>query len=201
MSQRPRNQNRMKTTRMNAMKQSPDSLPPLTLSNPELGSLNTSSLNMGLNSNTLPDELKTGQPMDLNQLLKNVTSTSDESESTEEKPGKRPDRFTRLEEGITEQLVMVGMTVCAFHQEDGMVILNRASPLSQKIVALARQNPAVYKALKKYLEGSAYLNLAGELATISLALLANHGINPVGALIDKLKGKKADGDAELQSVA
>ena len=199
MSQTPRrNQNRMKTTRMTAMKPSLDFSQPSPLSTQELPNLSESLSNMGLNT-SIPDELSQGQAMELNQLLKNVISTSGESaESTEKK--KRPDRFTLLEEGITGQLVMVGMTVSAFHEADGMVIMSRAEPLSQKIVALARQNPAVYKALKKYLEGSAYINLVGEVATISLAIMANHGLNPVGALMNRMKGKP-DGNADLPAVA
>lgn len=140
--------------------------------------------------------------MDLSQLLKSATSTSSESESTdsEGKPTKKPDRFARLEDGFTEQFVLVGTTVMAFSADDGMVILTRAPHLSHKIVDVARQNPAVYRALKKYLENSVYLNLVGEVATISLAIMANHGVNPVGSLIEKMKGK-AGGNADLPAVA
>lgn len=140
--------------------------------------------------------------MDLNQLLKNATSTSDESENEPaNKSGKRPDRFTRIEEGFTQQFTALGIMVMPFHMEDGTLILNRANPLAARITDVARQNPAVYKALKKYLENSVYMMLAEELGVISLGLLANHGINPVGWIIDKMKGKQADGDSELQSVA
>lgn len=138
--------------------------------------------------------------MDLNQLLKNATSTSDESESTEEKP-KRPDRFQKLEEGFTGQFAQLGMVIMAFSADDGLVIVNRSNHLAARLADVARVNPAVYKALSRYLKESAYINLATELATISLALLANHGINPIGALMAKMGKKADDGNSELSAVA
>lgn len=134
--------------------------------------------------------------------LMSAIGTSDDSASDEpeEKP-KKQDRFARLEEGFRDQFTMIGVTVTAFNEADGLVIVGRADPLSKRLVGVARQNPAVYKALKKYMDGSAYMMLAEEVAVLALAIAANHGVNPVGWLIDKLKGKKADGDAELSAVA
>jgi len=202
------NRNRMKTTRTktSAMKPSPisstesiNSLPTMNSSELKFQSFENS-FQSTIPNTSIPDELKSGQPMDLNQLLKNAISTSDESESTE-KPAKRPDRFAKLEDGFTDQFTSLGVLVMAFHQEDGAVIVSRANPLASKLTDVARQNPAVYKALKRYLEGSAYINLVGEVATIGLAIMANHGINPVGWILDKAKGKHADGDSELSAVA
>lgn len=127
--------------------------------------------------------------------------TSSESEEPDEKPARKPDRFTKMEEAFSEQFVGIGVLVAQFHEADGLVLINRADPLSKRLVAVARQNPAVYKALKKYLDGSVWMMLTEEVATIGLAIMANHGINPVGALIEKFKGKKDAGNDQLQSVA
>ena len=132
--------------------------------------------------------------------LMSAIGTSNESEDEAEEKPKKQDRFARLEEAYRDQFTMIGVTVAAFHEADGMVIIGRADPLSKRLVGVARQNPAVYKALKKYIDASAYTMLAEEIGVIALAIAANHGLNPVGWLIDKVKGK-GNGDAELQSVA
>lgn len=138
--------------------------------------------------------------MELSQLLKSATSTSDESNEPEEKT-KKPDRFQRLEEGFTGQFAQLGAVLMAFSPDDGLVIVSRSNHLAARLTDVARVNPAVYKALSRYLKESAYINLGTELATIVLAILANHGINPVGALMAKMQGKKADGNADLPAVA
>jgi len=166
-----------------------------------LPNLSESLSSMGLNTNTLPDELKTGMPLELSQLLQKGTSTSDESAESTEKPAKKPDRFDKLAEGFTGQFAQIGAVLMAFSPEDGLVIVSRSPHLGARLADVARVNPAVYKALSRYLKESAYINLVTELATISLAILANHGINPVGALMAKMKGKHADGDSELSAVA
>ena len=106
-----------------------------------------------------------------------------------------------MEEAFTEQFTGLGVLVAQFHEADGLVLIGRADPLSKRLVGVARQNPAVYKQLKKYIDGSVWAMLAEEVATIGLAIMANHGINPVGALIEKMKGKKASGDDQLSAVA
>lgn len=131
--------------------------------------------------------------------LTGISGGAEEDAEPAEK-AKRPDKFSKMEEAFTEQFCMLGATVAAFSQDDGLVIIGRAQPLSNKLVALAKQNPAVYRAFKKYLDGSVYMLLAEEVATISLAIMANHGINPVAALIAKMRGG-ADGNANVSAVA
>lgn len=82
-----------------------------------------------------------------------------------------------MHDDLVENIAGLGMIVCTMHEADGLVIISRADPLATKIVALAKQNPAVYKALKKMLEGSVYTALALEVGAIANAIMANHGIN------------------------
>lgn len=136
--------------------------------------------------------------------LMNAIGTSESSDSDdEEKPKKKVDRFTRMEEGFIDQFTSIGTQLMTFGAEaDGMVILGRAQPLAHKLTNVARQNPAVYKALKRYLDGSVYAMLAEEVGVVTLAICLNHGINPVEWFKGLFKKKAAeDGNAELPKVA
>lgn len=133
----------------------------------------------------------------------NGTFTSGESDEAEEKP-KKVDRFSRMEEGFLEQFAGIGTNLMLMGAEaDGQVIIGRAQPLAHKLTNVARQNPAVYRALKKYLDGSVYAMLAEEVGIVGLAICANHGIDPFGWLksLFKKKPETADGNDQLQSVA
>lgn len=187
------------------MKPLPDSLQTSNLSElkfsnsePSLPSFDNSIPTMSSTMN-IPENLMNQAPLSMESLMKGI-GTSSESEETEEKP-KKQDRFSKMEEGFCEQFVGLGVLVAQFHEADGLVLINRADPLSKRLVGVARQNPAVYKALKKYLDGSVWMMLTEEVAAIGLAIMANHGINPVGALIEKFKGKKDAGNDQLQPVA
>lgn len=114
---------------------------------------------------------------------------------------KRPDRFSKMHDDLLEQLVGIGMIVASFNHDDGLVVLNRADPLATKIVAVARQNPGVYKALKRALEGSVYSVLALECGTIANAIMANHGFNPAEKVLALFKRKESDGNAHVSAVA
>lgn len=191
--------------RRNAMKPSLNFSLPLPASNHGLDSLKTSLPNMALNTST-PDELNLnqGQPLAMNSLM-NVISTSNESADVEEeeKQAKKRDRFTRMEEAFIDQLTGIGTNLAMFGADaDGIIILSRAQPLAHKITNVARQNPAVYRALKRYLDGSVYAMLAEEMVAITGAICMNHGLNPVEWL-KGLFGKKAEGDgnADLSAVA
>lgn len=134
--------------------------------------------------------------------LMNAISTSGESDD-EEKPEKKKDRFTRMEEAFTDQFTSAGANLALFGAEiDGVIIINRAQPLAHKLTNVARQNPAVYRALKRYLDGSVYAMLIEEVGVIGLSICLNHGINPIEWL-KGLFGKKAEGngDADLSAVA
>lgn len=135
----------------------------------------------------------------------NGISTSGESgDDEEEKPKKKVDRFTRMEEGFIDQFTSVGTNLMLFGaQADGLIIVNRAEPLAHKLVNVARQNPAVYKALKRYQDGSVYAMLAEEAGVITLSICLNHGINPVEWFkgLFKKKDAEADGNADLSAVA
>lgn len=128
----------------------------------------------------------------------------DEDEPAE-KP-KRLDKFAKMEQDFLDQFVSAGASLAFLSPEDGAVILEHSDSLSQRLVGLARQNPKVYAAFKRYLEGSVYLLLGQEVATIAFAIMANHGINPIAKLIEKRAAKNAasaspTADSDLQSVA
>lgn len=135
--------------------------------------------------------------MSLNQVTGTSSALADETE--EEKP-KKPDRFAKMHDELLEQLSGMGLFVSTMNEQDGMVILARADPLATKIVAVARQNPAVYKALKRYLEGSVYAVLAAEIGLIANAIAANHGINPMATIAGFFK-RGQSGDTDLSAVA
>ena len=130
------------------------------------------------------------------------TSTSDESDDPE-KPAKKPDRFSRMEEGFLDQFAGIGTNLMLMGAvADGQIILQRAQPLAHKLTNVARQNPAVYRALKRYLDGSVYAMLAEEVGVVGLAICANHGINPFGWIKGLFKKPEAaDGNDQLSAVA
>jgi len=165
-------------------------LPPL---NPDLTNITANS-----NMSQFPN-LPGLETLNLSQL----TGTSSESDETEEKQ-KKPDRFTRLEEGFLEQFAGIGTNLMLMGADtDGQIILARAQPLAHKLTNVARQNPAVYRALKKYLDGSVYAMLAEEVGVVGLAICANHGIDPFGWVKSLFKKKpgSADGNDQLSAVA
>lgn len=130
------------------------------------------------------------------------TSESSEENEPEEKPEKKKDRFARMEEAFIDQFTSTGTNLMMFGaQADGLVIINRADPLAKKLTNVARQNPAVYRALKRYLDGSAYAMLVEEIGVIGLSICLNHGINPVEWFKSLFKKKEADGNADLPAVA
>lgn len=106
-----------------------------------------------------------------------------------------------MHDDLLEQLAALGMITCTIHQADGLVIMERADPLATKIVAVARQNPAVYKALKAYLTGSVYSVLALEVGTIANAIMANHGFNPAEKVMELFKRREANGSSNVSAVA
>lgn len=163
----------------------------LPLSNPSLENITPSS-NMSQFPN-LP-------PLNLNQNLD--TGISSELESSEEKP-KKQDRFSKMHDDLLEQFGGLGTMVYAMHEKDGLVLLQRADPLATKLTNVARQNPAVYKAIKKYLEGSVYTVLALEVAMIANAIADNHGLNPIEKITGSVAGlfkRGNDGQADVSRV-
>ena len=112
-----------------------------------------------------------------------------------------------MEEGFLEQFAGIGTNLMLMGAEaDGQIILARAQPLAHKLTNVARQNPAVYRALKKYLDGSVYAMLAEEVGVVGLAICANHGIqiNPFGwlkSLFKKPADGAANGNDQLSAVA
>ena len=110
-----------------------------------------------------------------------------------------------MEEGFTEQFASLGANLVVMGAEaDGLLIVQRSAPLATKLTNCARQNPAVYKALKKYLDGSVWAMLGEEVLTIGLAICLNHGINPVASVQRVVGGlfggKKTDADDKDDNV-
>jgi len=160
-------------------------------------------LNLDSTATNLDSNMSQFPPLDLMTLSRmNGTSTSDESEEAE-KPAKKPDRFSRMEDGFLDQFTSIGINLTLMGaQADGQIILARAQPLAHKLTNVARQNPAVYKALKKYLDGSVYAMLFEEIGVVGLAICANHGIDPFGWVKSLFKKKDAaDGNDQLSAVA
>lgn len=188
--------------------------PQLVISSPGLSNLSNAtqplpseSINFNLSSaNIIPDsnmsqfpQLPNLETLNLNQL----TGTSSELEETEEEKPKKVDRFTKMHDDLLEQFGGIGIMIYQMHQADGEVLLARADPLATKLTNVARQNPNVYKAIKKYLEGSVWTVLALEVATIANAIAVNHGVDAIGTLTSSIAGvfRGSDGDANVSAVA
>lgn len=172
------------------------------LSEMNLPRFETSTPVMNGTMNIPEDLMKQGAPLEMSSLMNDI-STSDESES--DKPAKKPDRFQKMEEGFLEQFATIGVSLVKIGAEaDGTVILSRAEPLAHKLTNVARQNPAAYRAMKKYLDGSVYAMLAEEIGLIGMSICLNHGINPVEWFTGLFRKKKEAGDAgndQLSAVA
>lgn len=98
-----------------------------------------------------------------------------------------------MEDDFIEQFSAMGASLALLSPADGALMLQRSTPLATKLVAVARQDPRVYKALKKYLAGSVWAMLGQEVTLIALGIAANHNIDPLGWLPGRRKGQ-ADND-------
>ncbi len=74
---------------------------------------------------------------------------------------------------------MGAMLIPAF-QADGLIMIQRAEPLADKLVAVARKHDGFYELLKTITSTSIYGALAAEVGTILLMIGANHGFSIPG---------------------
>lgn len=74
----------------------------------------------------------------------------------------------------------LGLCVIPALSADGLVIMQRAQPLSEKLVGVARQNETVYELLKTITTTSVYGALALEVGSIAIAIASNHGLSLPG---------------------
>lgn len=93
-----------------------------------------------------------------------------------------------------EQIAGVGMLLYLFPKTnaDGMVVMEHAEVLTERLVSCAKENDAFYKALSFLVTGTVWTALCMEGVTITGAILKNHGINPL-ALLTSSKKETTDG--------
>jgi hypothetical protein len=87
-------------------------------------------------------------------------------------------KYDELQADLTNllgSLALGAMLVPGFSQ-DGMVIMERAAPLAEKLVAVARKHEGFYTTLKALTTSSIYGALALEVGTILVAIASNHGV-------------------------
>lgn len=126
---------------------------------------------MGDSQNMTPGTAGKNQAKDI--------GTSVGSRQSSRKGGRGRSKYDELQADLTNLLGSLALGLCmvpAFSQ-DGMVIVQRAAPLSEKLVAVARKHDGLYEALKALTTSSIYGALALELGTIIMAIASNHGVS------------------------
>lgn len=108
---------------------------------------------------------------------------------------------------IASLLSMLGLGVYAYNPVDGRIIMEGADRLADALYNLAKESPAVRKALVAALAGSAWGQLGAALMPILLPIAANHGlvdselVAKVGAPVpDATMTPPADGGASVSSL-
>lgn len=91
---------------------------------------------------------------------------------------------------------MAAMIVPAL-QADGLVLVQHAEPLAQKLVAVARKHDGLYEVLKALTTSSVYGALFLEIGSIALAIAANHHVVIPGLPLSMVAG---EGEVQTQEV-
>ena len=85
----------------------------------------------------------------------------------------------RLERELTAVLGTVGTGLMFVDSFDGFVVLDRAEPTAQALVAAARQSPAVRKALEQMVAVSVFGTVVTALASVAVPIAAHHNLLPM----------------------
>ncbi len=89
-----------------------------------------------------------------------------------------PKSTVKLKEGLTDLFIQGGALVYVFNQPDGNAIMQGSERLAGSLETLAKENPAIRKALEKMLKGSAWGGVVLASASIALPIAVNHGLIP-----------------------
>lgn len=91
----------------------------------------------------------------------------------------RGDRRARsLKRPLEEMFTGLGATVAVFNQFDGQCIVAGAPELAKAMDALAKQDPAVQRALERLVAGSTWGQVITAAASVAMPIAANHGALP-----------------------
>lgn len=97
----------------------------------------------------------------------------------------RTPKFKKLERECTSQIQELGVLVAVFSPLDGVAIHTRSAPLADRLVSVAEVNKEFCATLEKMLNASPVFALIGECSALILAILANHGLNPLENMAKK----------------
>lgn len=98
---------------------------------------------------------------------------SKKAPATAKGPG-RPSNRDRLADDLAAQLAGIGAVVAAFHEADGLSIVNHSPRIGAALADLAEKNPKVKKALTASVETSAWGGVIVAIAPLALELIAHH---------------------------
>jgi hypothetical protein len=159
-------------------------------------------------------------PASLEEALAAINGLADEPETEQAKPApkvkktrqssrtrspvSRTTPINKLEDGVENLYCNIGMALLAVSPIDATVFI-RIDPSSEEMIQptvtvkkaaqawiqLAEQSPRVRRFLESLSRGGAWSGVAAANAPILLAIMANHGINPLEFLL-KRGGEKED---------
>jgi hypothetical protein len=137
----------------------------------------------------------------LSQSQNQSPRTGGSGSSGGKKPGVggRDYKYNRLKGQLAEQVAGIGMLMYLMPktQADGQVIMEHADSLTDKLVAVSKENEQVYKALSFLVTGTVWTSLSMEVMAIAGAILKNHGVSPM----DLLKKKEADASDSVHNLS
>lgn len=95
-------------------------------------------------------------------------------------------KYEPIASRLNDSIQAIAFVAGFFNAADGEIIAANAEGLAAALDALARENPAVYRALVAMMSGSAWMGVGMAAFPIVVGIAANHGVGPFG-------GKKDDG--------
>jgi len=128
----------------------------------------------------LPDSFSMSNGMAA--IAADIQASNGDSPAEAAKPAARAHKagakYERMRVQLVEQIGGLGflMSLAPRTQADGQAVIARTIPLSDKLVACAKENEWFYEALNTVLNATVWVQLAGEVVTIAALIAANHGL-------------------------
>lgn len=132
------------------------------------------SLSMPLSMNTNQPEEKTTHPESDTGILEDLVTEHI-----------RTPKFKKFERQTLENIQKIGALLAPFSLMDSITIVTMAEARAKEITDYAEVDPKFFNALNNMYSASPLISMITGLGYLGLALMSNHGINPIENMIKK----------------
>jgi hypothetical protein len=91
----------------------------------------------------------------------------------------RASKSDKMRRELLSMFGMIGLGLTAIEPYDGMVVMDRAEPTVDALMAVAAENERVRKVLESMIEVGVWAALGTAVAGIALPIAAHHGVLPI----------------------